>query len=293
MKLSLRSLFSSRDIDSDSPRACARPDCDRRLRSAIGMSVGEQWYCSVECFSLACHGVLGSLCAAEVIEVPRTPRLTLGLALLTKGYLTTDQFRHAIARQEEQGIDLERTVTELGWVTEKQLAAARAAQWGYPVLGQDLSAHSVVADLPADLFRACSATPLYYSAEAQRLVLGFVQRVDHSLLQSIEQITACRAEPCFITPSELARQLDRLTAPRRYQQNVIEQPGGIADMAATLAEQAHAAGATRASFTRCHSFLWTRLAGAKGITDTLFDLKHAQAASPLSYPAHFLKTLRA
>ena len=285
MKLRLKSIFSSRDLDAEGARpVCAQPDCENKMAarflsgSRAGITVGELWYCSTDCFTRSAHGVLNSLSAAEVIELPRNPRLSLGLALLMKGYLTTEQFQHAMNRNEVEGVSLESTVIEQGWVTEKQLAVARAAQWGYPVLGQDLSGHAVVADLPPKLFRACSATPLYYSGE--RLVLGFIHRVDHSLLQAIEKITGCRAEPCFITPTQLARQLDRMTGPPRYEQILVEAPGTVAHMVRTLRDYATQINATEGEFTRCHSFLWSRLGGDRETVDVLFDLKNAEAEFP-------------
>lgn len=290
MKLSMKSFFPPRDLGWNRVRAiCAQPECHNKLLmrvvpgSRLGVFVGEQWYCSPDCFSLAARGLLTSLSTTEVVEVPRTPRLTLGLALLTKGSLTTEQFREALARHEQEGAEFETIVTGRGWVTEKQLAAARAAQWGYPVLGQDLSAHSVIADLPPALFHTCMATPLYYSAESRRLVLGFIQRVDHSLLQAIEQITGFRAEPCFITQGELTRQLGRLEGPRRYAQVLVDQPGAVLQMARSLGGYVLDVGASEAAFTRCHSYIWVRLKGNKGTMDVLFDLKNAESVSPFGY----------
>lgn len=292
MKLWLKSLFPPRDLGWNRVRAvCAQPDCHNKLLmrmvpgSRHGISVGEQWYCSADCFSLAARGTLASLGTAEAAEVPRNPRLSLGLALLTKGFLTAEQFRHAMAKHESEGVDFELTVTRLGWATEKQLAAARALQWGYPVLGQDLSGHSVIADLPPLLFRTCSATPLYYSSETRRLVLGFVHHVDHPLLQSIEQITGCRAEPCFITPAELTWQLERLAGPRRYEQVVVDDPGTVPQMARTLGAHALRVSAFEAAFARCHSFIWARLAGNKGTVDVLFNIRNAEGTSPVVYVA--------
>lgn len=295
MRLQLKSILPPRDLGWNRVRAvCSLPDCHNKLlmrfvpRNRQGIFVGEQWYCSADCFSRASREILASLSTAEVVEVPRHPRLSLGLALLTKGYLTTEQLRIAMAESELEKTEMQATLLERGWVNEKHLAAARAVQWGYPVLGQDLSAHSVVADLPAALFRACSATPLYYSGEnkydpeSKRLVLGFVHHVDHSLLQSIEEITGCRAEPCFITPAELTRQLDRLSGPRGYQEAVVEHPGAAPNMARTLGGYALQVAATQAAFTRCRSFLWVRLTGNKGTMDVVFDLKEEQAVAGLS-----------
>lgn len=290
LRLRLKSIFSRTTPDTEKARIpCAQPECENKLHARLissgrpGISVGEQWYCSIDCFSLALHGILASLSSAEVVELPRHPRLSLGLALLTKGFLTTEQFQHATSKSEAEGIDIETTLVEMGWASEKQLAAARSAQWGYPVLGQDLSTHSVIADLPSILFRTYSATPLYYSGETKRLVLGFVERVDHRLLQSIEKITGCRAEPCFITPTQLARQLDRLTGPTRYQQVLLESPGTLAQMSQTLRDHATQIAATGAEFTRCHAFLWSRIEGHGGTVDLLFDLRNAAATFPVEY----------
>ena len=114
---------------------------------------------------------------------------------------------------------------------EKQLAAARAVQWGYPVYFHRPSSPDTAwwPNLcPPTLFRACKATPLYYSADVRRLVLGFVSGATWitACCQAVEQISrGCRAEPCFITPTELARQLHRLTAPRKYEEAVVRPPG--------------------------------------------------------------------
>lgn len=284
MKLSLKSILPPPDLGWNRVRAiCALPNCHNKLLmryvpgSRRGIFVGDQWYCSPDCFSNASRHTLFSLSSPGVVEPPRNPRLSLGLALLSKGYLTADQLRIAVARCEREGIDLQATLTEWGWTSEKQLAAARALQWGYPVLGQDLAGLTVTADLPPVLFHACSATPLYYSAEVKRLVLGFVQRVDHGLLQSIEQITGCRAEPCFITPAEFSRQMERLTAAPGYRQVIVAPPCVVPQMARTLGGIAVEIVATEAAFSRCHGYVWARLAGKRETVDVIFDLKNVEA----------------
>lgn len=287
MKLSLKSLLPPRDLGWNRVRAvCGLSSCHNKLLmrcvpgARLGIFVGDAWYCSPDCFAMASRATLSSLSAGTLVEMPRNPRLSLGLALLSKGYLDEDRLRVAVIRSQREGQTLETTLLECGWATEKQLAAARAAQWGYPVLGQDAASQIVEADLPPALLRAFSAAPLHYSAKAKRLVLGFVHRVEHSLLQSIEQITGFRAEPCFITPAEFTQQMDRLTALPGYEEAVIDDPGTAAQMARTLGGFAVEVSAREAGFAKCNSWIWARVTGKKGTVDVIFALKNPAAAAP-------------
>src|SRR5271168_2387518 len=167
---SLKSLIPPRDLGLNRVSAeCALPECENKLLeryvpgSAIGIHVGSAWYCSPECFAQDSRKTLTSLTMGSVVEMPRNPRLSLGLALLQKGYLTEDQLRAATAQSRLQAIDLESYLVESGIVNEKQLAGARAVQWGHPVLGQDLIGQIVEGDLPSALLHACSAAPIHYS----------------------------------------------------------------------------------------------------------------------------------
>jgi hypothetical protein len=290
MKLHFRSLLPPLDLGWNRTRAvCGLPDCHSKLLmravpgNRAGMHVGETWYCSPDCFATNSRGTLSSLSMSCVVEMPRNPRLPLGLALLSKGALDEGQLRFATERSQLEGVSLETILIEHGIVSEKQLAAARATQWGYPVLGQDPAAQIVEADLPASLLRLCSAAPLHYSAKTKRLVLGFVNRVEHGLLQSIEQITGCRAEPCFITPADFREQMERLTQVAGYEEVVVENPGNAAQMARTLGGFALEVTAREATFAKCKSSIWARISGRRGTVDVIFSLKNPAATSRREY----------
>jgi hypothetical protein len=285
MKLSLKTLLPARDLGWNRVRAvCTLSTCHNKLLmkyvpgNRIGIFVGAAWYCSADCFAMASRSTLFSLSSETLIEMPRNPRLSLGLALLSKGYLDEDQLRFARTRSQREGQSLETTLVECGLTTDKQLAAARAAQWGYPVLGQDVVSQGVAIDLPPTLLRAFFAVPLHYSAKTRRLVLGFVYRVEHSLLQSIEQMTGLRPEPCFITRSEFEEQMQRLTAVPGYEEAVFEDPCTPAQMSRTLGSFAVEISAREAGFSKCNSWIWTRLVGKHSTADVVFGLKHAAAA---------------
>jgi len=197
---------------------------------------------------------------------------------LSKGHLTEDQLRFATLQSHASGESLETVLMERGLVGEKQLAAARAVQWGYPVLAQDAGSQIVESDLPPTLLREYSAVPVHYSVRAKRLVLGFVDRVDHGLLQAIEQITGFRAEPCFITPTDYGEQLQRIRRVEGYEEVAVDNPGEPAHMARTLGGVAVEFGAGEASFSKCKSWVWARMLGKRGTVDVVFALRNAQAA---------------
>ena len=94
------------------------------------------------------HYPLTALTSNRVTEMPRAPRLSIGLVMISKGYLTDEQLRFAIDQSKAHGEELETSLIRLGLAGEKQVAAARAAQWGYPVLGQDHVGQPVETDIP-------------------------------------------------------------------------------------------------------------------------------------------------
>ncbi len=221
----LKSLLPPLDLGWNHVRArCALLTCHNKLlmrpvpRQGTGIQVGQNWYCSVDCFAAAARTPLETLAQARGAETLTQPRLSLGLVMLAKGYLTEEQLRLANARSDRRGEDLESTLKKLGLATDKQLAAARGAQWGCPVLADDCAAQPVVADIPRTFLREVQAVPLHYSRQSKRLVMGFVQKVEHSLLGSIEEMTGCRAEACLLTPSEYEAQMDRVTFPPDYEE---------------------------------------------------------------------------
>jgi len=169
-----------------------------------------------------------------------------------------------------RGEELENVLVQLGLANEWQLTAARAAQWGVPVLGKDRVCQPVESDIPVALLRAYSAAPLHYSPAAKRLVLGFVYRVEHCLLDSLEAITGCRAEPCFITPTEFAEQMARLTAIPEHKEIIFEESLTPAQMANNVAGAAVEVSAREAKFACSRNLAWIRMTGKRRTVDVLY-----------------------
>jgi hypothetical protein len=204
--------------------------------------------------------------------------VSIASVLLSKGYLTEVEIECAQAHSRLTGEDLEEVVIRMGLVDEWHLASARAIQWGYPVLGRDRISQSVDADLPLTLMKGFSAVPLHYSSSAKRLVVGFVYRVEHSLLHSLEQVTGCKAEPCFITPTELHYQMERLESGRQNGEVILEDSMTAAEMANVVGGLALDIRARDVSLSRCRDYVWMRLSGKRQMIDVLFKRRRTSIA---------------
>ena len=278
MKLSLRGIIPGADREG-TQMACALRACSNTLlmrivaQGSAGIRVHQDWYCSVGCFAEAAFNRFAAISTGRVVVMPHSPRLTIGLAMLSKGFLTEEQLRYATAQSRMRGEELEAALIRLGLANEWQLTAARAAQWGVPVLGQDRIGQPVEADIPVTLLRANSAVPLHYSVATERLILGFVYRVEHGLLASLEEITGFRAEPCFITPTEFAEQMARLTEIPDHKEIVFEESLTPAEMANNLASAAAEVSAREARFAYSRNLVWVRLTGKRRKVDVLFQGK--------------------
>jgi len=273
MKLSLASFPGAQRGWKTMYTPCALPSCQLKplmRRGRAGIAVGPAWYCTVECFAIAARERFRASISADVVEMPHVPRRSIGHLMLSKGLVTGDQLQRALQQSHRLGETLEATLLHLGLTSERQLAVARAAQWGCPVLGQDGIGQTVEADIPPTLLDTYAAVPLHASPAARRLLLGFVVRVEHGLLHSIEQITGMRVQPCFITRAQRREQLRHLTHDSNCEEIVFDDPSTPAAMATNVAGFALEIAAQEARFTHCRNFVWTRLTGRHKKIDVLF-----------------------
>ena len=285
--------FSKRKRGSCALRTCPNTGLMRILpKDRIGICVDQDWYCSVGCFFEATYDRFSSLSYDRIAEMPHTPRFPIGLALLAKGFLTEEQLRFASAQSNVRGEELEVVLPRLGLADEWQLTAARAAQWGVPVLGQDHISSPVNIDIPVTLLRAYSAAPLHYSASSKRLLLGFVHRVEHGLLISLEKICQCSVEPCFITPTGFAEQMARLSPVADCEERVFEEDLTPPRMAKTLARIAQEVSASEARFAHFRNLEWARLTGKRHNVDVLFRGKIEAETENAINSQHFEESIR-
>jgi hypothetical protein len=241
-----------------------------------GIKMSECWYCSSTCFTAAVEKKLSDLMQSRLERTNRGSRMPLGLSLINCGLLTTSQFKEAVDMQKEAGGEIGELLVRHGTVSEEQVTAVLAAQWGCPVFSVPKHMTQSGIQIPSTLIRLYSAIPLHYVAATKLLLVGFVHGIEYGLLYAIEQITGCKTQPCFVTSSDFQLQMEHIsqaeerlgeTAPRGVKIDNVQDP---AEMASILCGYGVDLEADEASIGKCMDFLWARLkSGAKNF-DLLF-----------------------
>ena len=239
----------------------------------FGVSLAEEWFCGPECFEVGARKkIVELLSSRHRQEKPPALRMPLGLLLVSRDILTHEQLKAALEQQRASGANLGETVQELGFATEQQVTSAVAAQWASPVFTLGDRPLPAEVRIPRRLLEQYGMLPVHYSEIGKRLMVGFVSRVQHHILYTIEHITSCSASACFVTASEYRRgiQLCNLTATEN--EIVFDRPSGTAEIAGLVRNYVNQIGAERTRFGMCRDYLWARVVGRQEV-DLLFRLQ--------------------
>jgi hypothetical protein len=232
----------------------------------------DAWYCSSVCFTAAAEQEIVRLLTSGTVLVNHISRLPLGLILINRGLLTIDQLREAINKQKEAGDEIGELLVRQGLLTEKQVTATRATQWGCPVFAVPDHAARVPVNIPLALLQVYSMIPVHYVAATNLLLVGFVHRVEYGLLYAVEQMTGCKTRPCFLTPSDFRIQMqqrEQLQEPL-LKETIFEKIKTPAEMARILCSSSLEIEADEASIGKCREYLWARLKSDSEAVDLLF-----------------------
>jgi hypothetical protein len=241
-----------------------------------GIRIRDQWYCSSRCFTSAAERELLDLVKAGRTRPANTSRVPLGLSLISSGLLTDTQFKQALDQQKESDGDIGDFLVRSGSLSEKQVTAVRATRWGCPVFSVPKRSLQTSIHIPASLLQLYSAIPVHYVAATKVLLMGFVQEIEYGLLYAIEQITGCKTQPCFVTPSDFQSQMqERERSPMLSQGETskevrIDGVQTAAEMARTLCNFVVDLEADEARIVKCKDFVWSRLKAGTREVDLLF-----------------------
>jgi len=282
MSASLRSvLLSSSPIAALAtlPR-CANPLCPRPpslwqrwWARREGRWLEENWYCSSDCFYCGLVRRLDDVGAAGRRRTPRLNRLPLGLILLSQGDITAEQLRRALERQRSAGKGkIGEWLVEMGAVAEEQVTNALAAQQGCPVFApREPQSLPAAMHWPQPLTETYCAAPVFYNPAQSALYVGFLEGVDHTFLNAVEQMLQCRTDPCIVPPALFRRYLRHQAAHKTGETIVIRQRQDSFEMAQAIDNYAQQVRAGRCALTLCGGHLWIRLSCADGFhVDFLF-----------------------
>jgi hypothetical protein len=257
--------------------SCRRSLALRHLSARnVGIRMHGSWYCTARCFRWAAEQEILRILKPVTEQAARLSRIPLGLNLIGQGLLTVEQLKKATDEQKEAGGEIGELLVRQGAVSEKQVTAVRATEWGCPVFTLPKHAIRIGINLPPSLMRIYSMIPVHYGVRTNLLLVGFVHNVEYGLLYAIEQITGCETKPCFVTPGDFQTQMQQ-------QQKELEQPGLIpvrelkcediqtaAEIAHTLCTSGLEIEADEAFLGKCKDYLWARLKNGPQAIDLLF-----------------------
>jgi len=234
------------------------------------------WYCSSTCFIAAAEEKLSSLLTLSEEQPGHVSRMPLGLILVSQGVLTRSQFREVLDKQKVDGGEIGELLARHGPASEKQVAAARSTQWGCPVFTVPKHGIQSPFQIPSALIRLHSVIPLHYVSAKQLLLLGFVNDVEYGLLYVIEQMTGCKTQPCFVTPSDFQFQMrqrelvEEQSGKTPLKEMTFETVQTLREMANTLCDYAADLEANEVIIGRFTEYLWARFKCDERDVDILF-----------------------
>jgi hypothetical protein len=192
------------------------------------------------------------------------------LLLLSRGCITHTQLQIALAQQRARGGSLGDILCELNFATERQVAQAAATQWGCPLFAAPANFSDLAVRIPSTLMKLIVMVPVHYVPGLNKLLVGFVHAIEHKVLRTIEEMTSCVAEPCFIMASQ-CRENIRMLSDRNLEVR-FEHASSTNDMAGIIQSYAFQIGADEARLGLCRDYVWARLNRGNSPTDLLFSL---------------------
>lgn len=257
-------------------RPCAHPGCKRRsvqysfTRRLEGVDFAGQWLCGPTCYEAEMLRAFTSLLMdRRRLRTPRKARIPLGLMLLSRGELSQGQLNEVLAEHRTTGARVGDILLQKRHVTEEQVTAALAAQWGHPTFPSNTGIPWLPLRLPVFLAEHHRIIPLHFIESSRTLLLGFADGPDHRILPAIQHMLGCQVGPCFITISEYRRRLQALKAENRPNELVFDRACPPAEMTRVTGSYVRQLGAPRVEFCLCGQHLWVRL-HARQEADLLF-----------------------
>ena len=243
-------------------------------RRQTGIRLFEKWFCGPNCFEQGARQKISMLLSVRRgQEAPTAMRMPLGLVLLQRGILSHEQVKVALDRQKSTGGNFGDVVQELGFATQQHVTAAVAGQWGCPVFALGDLPLATEIRIPRILLEQYQMLPVHFSEVGRKLMIGFVSRVHHHVLYTIEQMTACTAAPCFITADEYRQRVQHLALGTAENELVFDGANGTIEIAKMVRNYANQLGAEHTRFGLCKDYLWVRILGRQEM-DLLFRILH-------------------
>lgn len=242
---------------------CANPNCAsnwfhlwRKRRAPV---VEGGWLCSPTCTRARVEDLLRRELVQANPAGPHRHRIPIGLLLLTQGWITHEQLRQALKAQHEgSGLRLGEWLMANGDLDEAHLTQALGIQWNCPIVhlekhGDDLA----VTVLPRLLLESFGFVPLSLTPSGV-LLLGFEDRIEHSIALAIERITRLRVETGILSGTDYRRARERVLRSNYPRARMIE-AGSLDLLAGAFTKHIEKQGPVESRLVRIRDLFWLRL----------------------------------
>jgi hypothetical protein len=276
-------------LDSVVPQ-CSCADCPRRSRlrtsfsgRVAGHSFESRWYCSPGCLQSILRLRLHSLFSGLAFDRARVHRFPIGLLLLNRGSISHPQLREALGQQREAGEGrLGEWLCRLSFITEQQLTAALAQQWGCPIYPLDrqpvqLSFGGLV---PLKVLESACAVVAHVSADSAVAHLAFGDRLDFTTLYAVERMLDRRTIASVANQSSVERVLEHLRNANPSQDPTFDSVRDPAEMARIIGSYAGELQAVQVSVARAAAYIWVRFHRKHAARDLLFRIQPEAVSRP-------------
>jgi hypothetical protein len=243
-------------------------------------------YCGPQCFERAVGRRFEEVCDSRLLQWPVQHRIPLGLLMLSRGQLTSQQLQSALDAQRESGRErIGEWLQRLGFASEQQVTAALGLQWSCPVYtAPGMVSVSPARMLPYRLLEEFRMCPIGYVPATRMLYVSFCDRVDYVALYAIEQMLECQTEACLVSSRCMNEFLEHVGRMRGPGDMLFESWHNPRDMARITCAQVLEFGVDQVRVSSCGQYVWTRLIAGQESTNLLF--RHpANPSAPALTPA--------
>lgn len=234
-----------------------------------GLTLNDTWVCGVECLEEQLSQLFHHSGTPGRRSEPVRSRLPLGLALLSRGFISPDALRAALRMQQEcPEVRVGDILRNMGAVNDSQITAARATQWRCPVfpLNEKSLRLNVNDFIPAALLWKHSMLPVHFAEQNRSLYLAFGCEVHYPVIRAIERALGATVVPCMVDDMPLQESLSALAPENEVLLPSITSPEDITRITVGYAETLRASSIRTASVG---NDIWIRLHGRQRV-DLIF-----------------------
>ena len=258
-------------------RTCSSPDCGhdptiRRLwRLTPSVRLDGLAFCFPECLERELLRRLQHTSSLPRREQLNSCRVPLGLLMLSRGELTSEQLQQALELQKKNGTGrIGEWLQQLGHARDVGVAAALASQWSCPVV-KTVPAGVGSCTIPFYLLKTFGMAPVHFSNDRRMLHMAFADKIEHRALFAIEQMLDCKTEACLTTRGEIELALVRMEEQRSCAEKFFEGTSDTEETARIISSYISTLNATEIRLASCGELLWARITGDELCENLLFS----------------------